>query len=171
MPSKWYQEQLQNRNLLAPIGFQLKLEIFRGVDFFCQSVNLPDIQMPVTEVPTRFRAYPVVPGGGVTYGDLSVRFLVDEEMVNYKAIHNWIRDNGNADQMETGEDYPQYSSAQLHILSSNFNYNHIIDYENIFPYSLTQIDFDASDTGGDYFMAAASFKFQNYTIRDKDFKL
>lgn len=169
MPAQWYTEQLENRNLLSPIGFQLKLDNFRGVDFFCQRANLPDIQMPVTEVPTRFRTYPVVPGGGVTYGDLSVTFLIDEEMINYKSIHDWIRDNGNADQMESTEDYPAYTSGQLHILTSNFNTNHIIDYENLFPYSLTPIQFDASDTGAEYFSATATFKFTNYTIRNEDF--
>jgi len=171
MPAQWFTEQLQNRNLLSPIGFQLKLDRFRGVDFFCQRANLPDIQMPVTEVPTRFRTYPVVPGGGVTYSDLVVTFLIDEEMINYKTIHNWIRDNGNADQMETTEDYPSYSNGQLHILTSNFNTNHIIDYESIFPYSLTPVNFDARDTSSEYFTAEVAFKFQNYTIRDKDFKV
>ena len=26
----------------------------------------------------------------MTYGDLSLRFLVDENMENYMAIHNWM---------------------------------------------------------------------------------
>ena len=31
-----------------------------------------------------------VPGGLIEYGDLSLRFLVDEDMVNYTTVHNWI---------------------------------------------------------------------------------
>jgi len=170
MPAEWIGKQLENRNYLSPIGFQLNLELFKGVDFLCQRANLPDIQMPVTEVPTRFRTYPVVPGGGVTFSDLSVQFIIDEEMINYKSIHDWIIDNGNAEQMETTSEYPRYSNGQLLILTSNFNTNHIIDYENLFPYSLTSIQFDASDTSQEYFTATASFKFTRYTIRDKNFR-
>ena len=66
MASEWYKEQLINRNYLSPLGFQLELELFKGVDFFCQAANIPDIQMPVTEVPSRFRDLPIIPGGGVS---------------------------------------------------------------------------------------------------------
>jgi len=170
MPAAWFTEQLENRNYLLPTGFQLELELFRGVDFFCQAANLPEIQMPVTEVPTRFRTYPVVPGGGVTFGDLSVQFIIDEDMINYKSIHQWIIDNGNAENMTTTDEYPRYSGGRLFILTSNFNTNHIIDFENLFPYTLTPIRFDGSSQSQEYFIAEASFKFTRYTIRDKNFK-
>jgi len=169
MPAKWIGEQLDNRNYLAPIGFQLDLDIFPSVDFMCQRANLPGIAMPVTDVPTRFRTYPIVPGGGVTYDDLTVTFLVDEDLENYISIHNWIIDNGNGYEMETTEDYPRYSNARLLILTSNFNVNHIIDYENVFPYNLTPVNFDAGDTGSEYFTASVSFKFTRYTFRDSRF--
>jgi hypothetical protein len=169
MTAEWYKEQPTNRNYLIPVGFKLMLQLFDGVDFFCQRVNLPDISMPVTEVPTRFRNYPIVPGGGVTYGDLSVSFIIDEDLVNYKTIHDWIEKNGGANGHSPDE--VEYSAAQLHILTSNMNTNHIIDYENIFPTSLSSIDFDASVSDIDYFTADITFKYTKYTIRDKNFKL
>ena len=55
MASKWYDTQPKNRNFLAPTGFKMELEIFSGVDFFCQSANIPDISAPSIEVPTRFK--------------------------------------------------------------------------------------------------------------------
>ena len=90
MPAEWYKEQIVNRNFLSPVGFKLDLEIFRGVDFFCQSASIPEISMPYTEVPTPFRNIPITPSGGVSYGDLNIRFIIDEELVNYLSIHNWI---------------------------------------------------------------------------------
>ena len=76
----WYKEQPTNRNFLNPIGFILKLEKFEGVDFFCQSANLPDINMPTTQVASQFRNLPIIPGGGVEFGDLSITFIVDEDL-------------------------------------------------------------------------------------------
>ena len=65
MSAEWIKTQPKNRNYLNPIGFKLNLEIFDGVDFFCQSINLPDVSIPFTNVPTRFREFPIAPGGGL----------------------------------------------------------------------------------------------------------
>lgn len=168
MPAEWYKEQPTNRNYLAPVGFKLKLDIFEGVDFFCQKANLPEISMPFTEVPTRFRSFPIAPGGGVTYGDLALTFIVDEDLINYTSVHNWIRKNGGADGHNPTE--LEYSNGQLILVTSNFNSSFVIDYEKLFPISLTPVDFDATVNDIEYFTAQVIFKFVNYTIRDKNFK-
>lgn len=169
MPAKWFREQPTNRNYLAPVGFQLKLDLFEGVDFFCQKANLPGINMPTTEVATRFRSYAIPPGGGVTYDDLSLTFIVDEDLVNYKSVHNWIEEYGNANDTQEGETL--FSNGQLNILTSNFNLNHIIDYERLFPISLSPIEFDAGVSDIEFFTAQVTFKYFKYTIRDKNFKV
>ena len=55
MPAEWISEQPTNRNFLSPVGFLLDLEIFNGVDFFCQSASIPEIAMPFSEVQTPYR--------------------------------------------------------------------------------------------------------------------
>ena len=163
MPAEWYKKQISNRNYLAPLGFKLELELFNGVDFFCQRVNLPDISMPFTEVPTRFRSFPIVAGGGVEYGDFNVSFIVDEELINWKSIYDWIRTNGVSEgHMPTPE--PQTSSARLLIYSSNYNINHVIAFDNIFPISLTEMTFDATASDVEYFTAQVTFKYTGYNI-------
>lgn len=170
MPADWYKKQPTNRNYLTPVGFKLKLERFDSVDFFCQAVNLPDVNMPATEVQTRFRGVPIIPGGGVNYGDLVVRFIVDEDMKNYSSIWNWIRDNGNAENDGPVEGLG-YSNGQLQISTSNHNANFFIDFERMFPVSLTELSFDASAQDIDFFTANVTFKYSRYTIRDKDFRI
>jgi hypothetical protein len=163
MPANWYKEQPKNRNYLSPLGFQLKLELFEGVDFFCQSAGIPEINMPFTEVPTRFRNFPVTPGGGVTYGDLLVQFIVDEDLVNYKSIHEWIKKNGGSE--EHSSDEIEFSQGQLHITTSHFNINHIVDFNRLFPISLTGLTMDATQTDTQYFTAQVAFKYTDFIIR------
>jgi hypothetical protein len=170
MAAEWYKNQPTNRNYLAPVGFQLKFELFNSVDFFCQKANLPGLSMPVTEVPTRFRNFPIVPGGGVTFDDLQVTFIIDEDLKNYYSIHEWIRRNGNSEQHIDGDGEVKYSNGQLMILTSNFNPAFFVDYEKLFPINLTPIQFDSTVGDIEYFTADVTFKFQNYTIRDKNFK-
>ena len=171
MAAEWYNEQPGNRNFLNPIGFILKLDIFPGVDFFCQSANVPDLSMPITEIPSPFRSLPIIPGGGVSFGDLNLTFIVDEDFKNYISIHNWIRDNGNADQMKTTEEYPKYSNAQLHIVTSALNPHFVVDFQNIFPIQLDGLSFDARMNDVDYITATVTFKHQQFFIRDKNFKI
>ena len=171
MSAEWYKKQPSNRNFLNPIGYLLKLDIFEGTDFFCQSANIPDISMPVTEVPTRFRSLPVVPGGGVSFGDFNLRFIVDEDLKNYNSIHKWIRDNGNADQMQrTTKESDIYTNGQLHIVTSQYNPAFVVEFRDIFPVSLTGLQFDATMTDVEYITAEVTFKHQQFFIRDNKFK-
>jgi len=167
----WYKEQPTNRNFLNPIGFLLKLEKFEGVDFFCQSVNVPDVNMPSIDVASPFRSLPIVPGGGVAFGDLVVSFIVDEDLKNYNSVYKWIRDNGNADQMKRVTDEKDiYTNAQLHIVTSQYNPAFVVEFRDIFPVSLTNLQFDATISDVEYITAEVTFKHQQFFIRDKDFK-
>ena len=171
MSAEWYKEQPKNRNFLSPIGFKLKLERFEGVDFFCQSANIPDIQMPFTDVPTRFRNVPIVPGGGVTFGDLSVRFIIDEDLVNYHSIYKWIRQNGRADKDVDTPDEPQYSNGIIEVTTSNMNTNFVVEFVNMFPINLSNIVFDASAGDIEYITADVTFKYQQFNLRNKNSQL
>ena len=171
MSAEWYKEQPKNRNFLSPIGFKLKLERFEGVDFFCQSANIPDIQMPFTDVPTRFRNVPIVPGGGVTFGDLSLRFIIDEDLVNYHSIYKWIRQNGRADRDVDTPDEPQYSNGIIEVTTSNMNTNFVVEFVNMFPINLSNIVFDASAGDIEYITADVTFKYQQFNLRNKNSQL
>ena len=171
MSAEWYKEQPKNRYFLSPIGFKLKLERFEGVDFFCQSANIPDIQMPFTDVPTRFRNVPIVPGGGVTFGDLSVRFIIDEDLVNYHSIYKWIRQNGRADRDVDTPDEPQYSNGIIEVTTSNMNTNFVVEFVNMFPINLSNIVFDASAGDIEYITADVTFKYQQFNLRNKNSQL
>ena len=169
MSAEWYKEQPSNRNFLNPIGYLLKLEKFEGVDFFCQTANVPDVTMPTTEVASQFRNLPIISGGGVTFGDFSVRFIVDEDLVNYNSIYKWIRDNGNADQMSRATaEKDIYTDGQLHIVTSQYNPAFIVDFRNIFPVSLSGLQFDATITDVEYITAEVVFKHQQFFINDKN---
>lgn len=171
MSAEWYKEQPRNRNFLNPIGYLLKLEKFDGVDFFCQSANVPDVNMPTIDVASPFRNLPIVPGGGVNFGDFTVRFIVDEDLINYNSIHKWMRDNGNADQMQRiTDELDIYTNAQLHIATSQYNPAFVVEFRDIFPVSLSNLQFDATITDVEYITAEVTFKHQQFFLRDKQMK-
>ena len=120
-----------------------------------------------------------VPGDKMTYGDFTLRFLVDENLENYMAVHNWLTGLGYPETTQQFRDLTtddenlrdlkkQFSDGSLHILNSNFRPQAIVKFKDLFPVSLTSLDFEASDTDVNYFTAEVSFKYTVYNIFASD---
>ena len=62
----------------------------------------------------------------------------------------------------------QMSDARLLILNSNYNAISTVNFFNIFPTSLSTLEFDASATDINYFTAQVNFKYTIYEITDKN---
>ena len=84
---------IDNRNFLSPTGFKFALKRSPGVAFFCNEANIPDMTLGIAEQPSYLKDIPQ-PGDKIQFGDLQLRFLVDEDLVNYMEIQNWIRGLG-----------------------------------------------------------------------------
>lgn len=82
-----------NVSLLNPNEFRFYLHRAPYLTFFTQTVSLPSISLD--EVPTEnpFTMVPV-PGDHITFEQLSVDFLVDEDLQGYREMYNWIRGLG-----------------------------------------------------------------------------
>ncbi|NDE48465.1 MAG: hypothetical protein EB019_05850 [Actinobacteria bacterium] len=169
-----YQNQIQNRNFLSPVGFNFTLARDPKVSFFCNSARIPEITLSLVQQPNYLKDIDV-PGGKLQYGDLSLRFLVDEDMVNYMLIHNWLtglgfpETTGQYADLITDEEgnknsLSAFSDGSLYILDSNYNTNSIVKFKDLFPISLTSLDFDSTQTDIQYFTAEVAFKYTIYNI-------
>lgn len=178
--------QIENRNYLSPTGFQFVLNRAPKVSFFCNVANIPGISMGNAEQPTYLKNIPL-PGDKVDFEDLSLSFLVDENLENYMQIQNWIRGIGYPENINEIKDFQKpseyidqpdksqlnlYSDGTLIVLSSNLRPNFKVKFTNLFPVSLSTLQFDATDTDVQYFTAEATFKYTIYNITDmKDNRL
>ena len=170
--------QIENRNFLSPTGFKFVLNRSPKVAFFCNQANIPDLFLGVATQPNYLRDIPT-PGDKIEFGDLSLRFLVDENLENFMEIQNWIRGLGYPESVQefrnleaeglTQGRYLQdkqniYSDGTLQVLNSNLVANFNVNFKDLFPYSLTTLTFDATDTDIQYFTADVSFKYTSYNI-------
>ena len=158
-----FNKQIGNRNFLSPVGFKFTLAKEPKVDFFSNSASIPNISLGTAVQPSYLKDIDV-PGDKLTYGDFSLRFLVDEDMVNYMAIHNWMTGLGYPETTQEFKDLTtsddgvrdlkeQFSDGSLHILNSNFRDVAIVKFRDLFPVYLTSLEFEASDTDINYFTA------------------
>ena len=176
--------QIENRNFLSPTGFKFNLKRSPGVAFFCNSANIPSLDLGIAEQPTWLKNIDV-PGDKIQFGDLTLRFLVDEDLVNYMELQRWIRGLGYPEDMDEfrkiegeavmpgnfGNAGDQiYSDGTLQILSSNLVPAFQVVFTDLFPYTLSTVTFDATDTDIEYFTADVSFKYTIYNLTDMENK-
>ena len=88
-----FANQIQNRNFLAPVGFKFTLAKYPKVSFFSNSARIPELSLGTATQPSYLKDIDI-PGEKLTYGDLTIRFLIDENMQNYMAMHNWLKGIG-----------------------------------------------------------------------------
>ena len=179
MTNSAFAKQIQNRNFLSGVAFKFNLTKLPKVDFFSNSARIPELNLELAKQPSYLKNIDV-PGEKLTFGDLNLRFLVDENMENYMGIHNWLTGLGFPE--STGDfselvkpsldvvrdDKNQFSDGKLHILNSNFRTQTIVHFVDLFPISLTSLDFDVTLDDIQYFTAEVQFKYTVYFITGKD---
>ncbi len=175
-----YDKQISNRNFLSPVGFKFILNRAPKVAFFGNSANIPSMTLGVA-IQTNYLKDIDVPGDKIIFEDFNLRFLVDENLENYMEIYNWIRGLGYPESLEeifnwqsSNSTFQQpdksqmnlYSDGTLQVLTSKQNPNFKVSFKDLFPYSLSTLSFDATDTDIQYFTADVSFKYTIYNITD-----
>ena len=174
--SNFYDTQLKNRNLLSPVGFKLTLNTKRKIDFFSNTATIPALTLGTALQTTPLRNLDV-PGDELLYDDFQIEFLVDEDLVNYMVVHNWLTGLGfpesyqefktlTTDPEQQKDDKLQYVDGSLHILNSNLRDIAVVKFQDLFPVSLTGLEFRATDDDINYFTASATFKYMMYNILD-----
>ena len=167
-----FTRQIQNRNFLSPAGFKFSLAKAPKVDFFSQSVSIPNIELGVAVQTTYLRDIPV-PGDKLVYGDLDIEFFIDENLENYLQIERWMRSLGYPESLaETVSLNPQKDSlldgarsdGTLLVYNSSFNPIAKILFKDMFPVSLTPVPFTADVTDINYIMATATFKYTIFNV-------
>jgi hypothetical protein len=172
-----FDKQINNRNFLSPVGFKFTLAKEPKISFFCNTAKIPEISLSLVQQPNYLKDLDI-PGGKLQYGDLSLKFLVDEDMENYMAIHNWLTGLGfpettqqYRDLLTIENDVTQpldpkraFSDGSLYILDSNFNINATVKFKDLFPIYLTSLNFDSTQTDIQYFTADVTFKYTVYNI-------
>ena len=85
-----YKRQPTKFDYAAPTQIKFTITKLPKVEFFCTAVNLPGISLegqmaqatPLKDIP--------LPGDKLSYSPLSMDFMVDENLENYREVHGWL---------------------------------------------------------------------------------
>ena len=175
----------------SPTQFRFQIQKLPEVQFFAQTINIPGISVegltqssPLSQI--------AIAGSDLSYEDLTVSFLIDEEYRNYREVHDWLkglsfpenhtqfqnllsegsdrmpRSQSRGVQTESGKIYPAtpdaaiYSDATLTILSSKNNPQLEVRFRDIFPKTLGSVSLTTQDTEVAYLVADVTFGYKYY---------
>ena len=176
----------------SPIQFRFKITKLPLVEFTIQTANIPGISLDEVQQPTRLKSI-ALPGSTLSFASLDLSFLVDENLNNYKELHDWLvglgtpeSDSQFAGLLESGSDRfagstassaptgsstaqplnegAIYSDATLTVLSSKNIAKTEIRFKNVYPTSLGSLSYDIKASDVDYLQVGASFSYMGYEI-------
>jgi hypothetical protein len=165
------QDQPINTSFLSPIGFKFQLNNFPEVNYFCQSATLPGISISAIDIATPLKSIQIA-GDEVNFEELTIKFIVDENMKNWLSIYDWIvglgfpTPEGQDKYRKLSEDLELTTDATLTVLTGNMNPQINFVFRECFPLSLSSVAFDSGGTDIDYVTADVSFRYDVYTVKN-----
>lgn len=169
-----------NINPLNPNGFSFSFARIPNVNYFVQSVNIPDLTLgEVAQETPLSTAY--IPGEKLVFGAVNLEFIVDEDMTNYLALYRWIVALGKPRNYEQYLNFPttdtiaqrailteltkSYSDGTLLVLNNNNSISKIITFKDMFPTGLSSMIFDSKNSDVTYTTNNATFRYSYFTIQ------
>ena len=173
-----------------PTKFKFQISKLPRVEFNSIQANIPGITLTEINQPTRLM--PVrIPGNDLTFEDLTVTFIVDEDLTNYRSVHDWmtglaqvdsddkyralITDGGDrmplsqqANLQDAGRvttatnDGAIFSDAKLIILTARNTPILEISFEDTYPKSLSALEYNQNATDVEYLQATISLGYKQH---------
>ena len=175
----------------SPTQFRMAINQLPKVEFFITACNLPGINLGEAVFPTPLKRIPIQ-GDELTFENLSVSFLVDENLQNYKELHDWLIGIGFPQSRQQFKNFrsqtanrpgatrgnsqdigdvqpatpisPMFSDGTLTILSNKNNPVVEVRFEELSPVALGALSFDQEATDVQYLKATADFNYKYYEI-------
>jgi hypothetical protein len=152
---------MEQFNYLSNNGFKLIIDNkeWADIEYQVTETALPGISFG--ESPTPYKNYEgYVPGDTIIYEPLTVTFVVDENLISYRKIVDWI--------IDLRENHVNaVHDLELFIYTNHNNANQRIRFVNGFPTSLSEITFNSTNSDIEYSVASMSIRYDYYEFVDK----
>jgi hypothetical protein len=154
-------------NLLKSNSYQFSIERIPETIFRITAVNLPEISVPAPSVPSGASTQ-YFPGSTSEFSQLTISFLVDENLNNYEEIFRWITQQrfeiGSESTPKNITETKLTSDATLLTLTNSSNPNRMIKFFDLFPTSLGQLNFSTQQPDPIPVECSAQFYFSRFVF-------
>lgn len=157
-----------NKSFLSNNKYQLVVARLPNVQFFTQSITLPNISLSNVRVQNPYTSLPV-PGNQITYDPLTVNYAVDEDMQAWFEIYDWMTNLGNPESLDKlgsltktpGKNNSVTSDATLLVKTNANNINIKFHFFDLFPTDLSGVTFTSTE-GHDFLYSSITFAYSHF---------
>ena len=179
----WAGSLPDNLSYLAPTQFELLVKKLPNTKYFATGVNIPSVSVGETLQPTRLGANVKLPGDKIQFGEITITFIVDENMENWTELYNWMEgitastdtekyrllvgaNKREGEEQDGSGDFDQlHSDMTIVVTTAANNPNRYVRIQDAYPSSLGEIAMDTTVAGGlSYVTCTASFQFTSFEI-------
>lgn len=118
-------------------------------------------------------------GDSIEFGELVVRFKIDEDLRNYAEMFDWLMGSGYPESWKQHGDldahdkngnmgYGKYSDITLNMQTNLTNYNFNFTFIDALPVGIGPVDFQYNVGDITYNDATMTFKYQRFVIERPD---
>tara|TARA_B100000575_G_C23020502_1_gene587648 strand:- start:274 stop:861 length:588 start_codon:yes stop_codon:yes gene_type:complete len=185
------QRQPTELDYADPTKFAFKIMKLPTVEFFITQANIPGVNLGESIFPTPLKQIPVQ-GDDLTFDNLEISFIVDEKLTNYRELHQWLVGIGfpkarsqfssfkseNSDVFPTGSQIKgettstgvptgtqsMFGDATLTVMTSKNNPIMEVRFSDLYPVSLSALQFDQQLTDTTYLTATCTFTYKLYEM-------
>ncbi len=185
------QRQPTELDYADPTKFAFKIMKLPTVEFFITQANIPGVNLGESIFPTPLKQIPMQ-GDDLTFDNLEISFLVDEKLTNYRELHQWLVGIGfpkarsqfssfkseNSDVFPTGSQVKgettstgvptgtqsMFGDATLTVMTSKNNPIMEVRFSDLYPVSLSALQFDQQLTDTTYLTASCTFTYKLYEM-------
>lgn len=185
--------QPDNLDYASNTQFRFLINKMPNTEFFVKSANIPGVSLTEIIQPTSLAPIKI-PGNDLSYEDLNVTFLIDENFNNYIEVHNWIKGLGFPQDNEQFQDLlregrdkapqsmalksstdagketratndsPIFSDGTISVLSSKNNPTIEVRFRDLYPKSLSAVDFTQDTADVVYLEGTVTMGYKFYEI-------
>ena len=94
----------------------------------------------------------------IAFGTFEVSYLIDEDLLNYKEIFDWLKANVETNHTATNH----VRDLTLTIMNSANNVTKQIKFVDAYPISISSLPFDITTTDVEYLTAVVQFQYSYY---------
>ena len=175
----------------SPTQFRFLINQLPKVQYFTTEANIPGITLGEGTYNTPLKDLPLL-GDKLTYDDLTITFIVDENLENYIEMHTWLtgigfpkdrkqfsefrgitsnmsvktrgESNDIGDVRASTPELAMTSDSVLTILTNKNNPVVECRFADVFPTSLSGLTYSQNQTDVEYLTATVNFKYKLYEI-------
>lgn len=161
-----------NLNYFSNHNFRFMVKKLPHVNFFCQEVTIPSISGGVINHGTPFST--INTGGDrIQWAPLNVSFKVDEDLMNYTEIYDWLMAINYPDEFAQYKeifDIPLYtgdglfSDGTIMVQTNIKNFNKNIVFRRMFPVNLSELTLTSKGSTVEYLSATVTFSYIAFYI-------